>query len=133
MPMTIHDERQLTGLDFARLRRLATGGAPPQLVELLAEADVVDSRAVPPDVVTMYAQVEVEDPRTRRRQTLVVCYPRDARPDAGFVSVMSPVGLALLGLKTGSVAHWQAPGGEERAAAVTAVLYQPEAAGDYLT
>jgi len=133
MPMTIQDQRQLTGLDFARLRKMTAAGAPPALDELLDEADVVDSRAVAPDVVTMYAQVEVEDPGTRRRQTLVVCYPRDARPGAGFVSVLSPVGLALLGLRVGSVARWQAPGGEERAAAVTAVLYQPEAAGDYLT
>jgi len=133
MSMTIHDERQLTGLDVARLRRMAAAGAASQLAELLDEARVVDPRDVAADVVTMNARVEVEDLHTRRRQSLVVCYPRDAQPGAGLVSVLSPVGLALLGLQAGAVARWQTPDGEEHAAAVMAVPFQPEAAGDYLT
>lgn len=133
MEKTIAGLRQLTALDFARLRKVASLGAHPDLDELLDEAEVIDSREVAPDVVTMYAQVEIEDLGNRSRQTLVVCYPADAQPAKGFISVLSPVGLALLGLQVGSVARWQAPGGGENAARVTAILFQPEASGDHLT
>ncbi len=133
MEKTIAALRQLTALDFARLKKVAGPGAPPQLDQLLDEADVIDSRDVAPDVVTMYAQVEVEDLASRGRQKLVVCYPDDAEPANGYISVLSPVGLALLGLQAGAVARWQAPGGREQAARVAAILFQPEASGDYLT
>jgi len=133
MEKTIAGLRQLTALDFARLRKVADFGAQPALAELLDEAEVIDSRQVAPDVVTMYAQVEVEDLGTRGRQTLVVCYPADAEPARGSISVLSPVGLALLGLPVGAVARWRAPGGREKAAKVAAILFQPEASGDYLT
>ncbi|HEY0885033.1 MAG TPA: GreA/GreB family elongation factor [Ramlibacter sp.] len=133
MEKTIAGLRQLTALDFARLRKVASSGSQPALDELLDEADVIDSRQVAPDIVTMYAQVEVEDLGARGRQTLVVCYPADAEPARGYISVLSPVGLALLGLPVGAVARWQAPGGGEQAAKVAAILFQPEASGDYVT
>jgi regulator of nucleoside diphosphate kinase len=133
MEKTIAGLRQLTALDFARLRKVASSGSQPALDELLDEADVIDSRQVAPDIVTMYAQVEVEDLGTRGRQTLVVCYPADAEPARGYISVLSPVGLALLGLPVGAVARWQAPGGREQAAKVAAILFQPEASGDHVT
>ncbi|HSW20542.1 MAG TPA: GreA/GreB family elongation factor [Ramlibacter sp.] len=133
MPKLIHGERKLTGLDFSRLVKLAMPGQWPALAELLGEADVVDSRQVPRDVVTMYAQVMIEELKSRRRQTLVVCYPDDAEPSIGYISVLSPVGLALIGLPLGAVARWQTPGGDEIAAEVMAILFQPEATGDYVT
>lgn len=133
MNRTIAALRQLTALDFARLKKVASFGAQPELDELLDEAEVIDSRQVAPDIVTMYAQVEVEDLATGGRQTLVVCYPADAEPARGCISVLSPVGLALLGLQLGAVARWQAPGGGEKAAKVVAILFQPEASGDYVT
>jgi len=131
---TIHGERTLTELDFVRLVKLTTGGhPPPALADLLDAADVLPSREVPADIVTMYAQVEIEDLPTRQRQKLVVCYPADAAPNAGFISVLSPVGMGLLGLKAGATARWHTPGGEENTARVVAVLFQPEASGDYTT
>ncbi|NKE68497.1 transcription elongation factor GreAB [Ramlibacter sp. RBP-2] len=133
MEKTIAALRQLTALDSARLRKMAGSGSQPELDELLDEAEVIDSREVAPDIVTMYAQVEVEDIGSRSRRTLVVCYPADAEPARGFISVLSPVGLALLGLPVGAVARWQAPGGIESAARVAAILFQPEASGDYVT
>ena len=129
MHATIHGERTLTELDFARLGKLRDGHAP--LAQLLDATDVIPSRDVPADIVTMYSQLELLDLQTRRRQKLTLCYPRDAEPAAGFISVLSPVGLALLGLRVGSVARWCTPGGEENEAEVSAVLFQPEASGDY--
>ncbi|HWI83819.1 GreA/GreB family elongation factor [Ramlibacter sp.] len=133
MDETISGLRLLTSLDFVRLTRVAGLRRQPELESLLSDAEVVDSRQVAPDVVTMYAQVEIEAVDTGRRQTLVVCYPADADPARGHISVLSPVGLALLGLQAGAIARWQGPGGDPSAAAVTAILFQPEASGDYVT
>lgn len=124
-------ERTLTELDFARLHRLA-GKQPPQwLADLLDAADILDSHAVSPDTVTMYSSVRCEDPHTGLQQTLTICYPDDAEPNAGFVSVLSPVGCSLLGLRAGDVARWRTPQGDDGAARILAVLFQPEASGDY--
>ena len=133
MLATIHGERTLTKLDFVRLQKLTGNHPPAALADLLDMADVLPSREVPADIVTMYTQVEIEDLPTRQRQKLVVCYPDDAAPNDGFVSVLSPVGIGLLGLKAGETARWHTPGGEENAARVVTVLFQPEASGDYTT
>ncbi len=131
MHAVVHGERTLTDLDFARLTKLLSQQLPPTLADLLAGAEVMKSRAVNADVVTMYSRVEVVDAHTRRRQVLTICYPDDAEPAAGCISVLSPVGISLLGLKTGEIAKWLTPTGEECAAEIAAIQYQPEAAGDY--
>jgi regulator of nucleoside diphosphate kinase len=131
MHTALRGERTLTELDFSRLRKLASGNLAPELSDLLSAADVLHSREVPADTVTMYSQVELQDLHTRRRQKLTICYPDDAEPSAGFISVLSPVGRSLLGLQVGAVARWQTPSGEEGAAEVVAILFQPEASGDY--
>jgi len=131
MHAVVHGERTLTDVDFARLTKLLSQQLPPTLADLLASAEVMKSRAVDADVVTMYSRVEVVDAHTRRRQVLTICYPDDAEPAAGCISVLSPVGISLLGLKTGDIAKWLTPTGEECAAEIAAIQYQPEAAGDY--
>lgn len=133
MHATIHGERTLTERDFSRLSGLLAGQLPPNLADLLSATDVVLSRNVPASVVTMYSQVEVVDAHTLRRQKLTICFPGDAEPGAGFISVLSPVGLSLIGLKEGDVARWLTPSGEECSAEVVRVLFQPEASGDYVT
>jgi regulator of nucleoside diphosphate kinase len=47
------------------------------------------------------------------------------------VSVLSPVGSALLGMRVGSIARWSTPAGDEKAAEILAILFQPESSGDY--
>ena len=131
MHATIHGERTLTEPDFARLSRLLGRKLPAGLADLLASADLTSSRTVPPDVVTMCSRVELVDVHTGRRQTLAICYPEDAEPAAGSISVLSPVGSSLLGLKVGDVARWVTPNGDDCAAEVAAILFQPEATGDY--
>lgn len=132
-------ERTLTELDHVRLsgllRRGPRGlGASAQrdlLAPVLDACAIVPSRQVPADVVTMYSQVELRDARSGRAQTLTLCYPGDAAPAAGLVSVLSPVGASLLGLTVGSIARWATPAGEQRQAEVVAIRFQPEAGGDY--
>lgn len=128
-------ERTLTELDHVRLlslaRRQRPGVAAAAIEPLLDACNVVPSRQVRPDVVTMYSQVLLQDLASGLRSRLTLCYPADAEPAAGFVSVLSPVGCSLLGLTVGAVARWSTPSGEARSAEVVALLFQPEASGDY--
>ena len=133
MHETINGERTLTDLDFARLSKLLKSRLPHSLDSLLATAEVTSSRAIDKNIVTMYSTVELVDVVTRRRQALTVCYPGDAEPAAGFISVLSPVGMSLLGARVGDIARWRTPNGDECAAEVVAILFQPEATGDYST
>jgi regulator of nucleoside diphosphate kinase len=126
-------ERKLTELDFTRLSKFTAAGALPHLGDLLDEVDVVPARAIPPDVVTMYAQFVIRDLKLQRRQTVVVCYPADSDPAKGFVSVLSPAGMGLIGLPAGAIARWVGAGGEETVAQIEGILFQPEATGDYVT
>lgn len=128
--------RTLTELDHVRLAALLRRAAPapvrePALADLLDAADLVPSRQVDPDVVTMYSQVLLADGHDGSRRKLTLCYPGDAEPEAGFVSVLSPIGAALLGCRVGDLARWRTPAGDERSGEVVALLFQPEASGDY--
>lgn len=131
-------ERTLTNRDHARLKRLlsASTADPRQavtaaLLSAMDDAELVPAGSVSPDVITMYSRVQLNELATGRQQVLTLCYPQDALPSEGFVSVLSPVGSALLGLRAGSVAAWQSPAGIELQARITAVLFQPEASGDF--
>jgi regulator of nucleoside diphosphate kinase len=132
-------ERTLTELDHVRLSRLIDpaprgriGPRPAQpLADLLDASRVVPSREVSPQVVTMNSQVVLRDPRSGQDSTLTLSYPGEAEPAAGRVSVLSPVGQSLLGLPVGATARWQTLAGDERSARIVALLFQPEASGDY--
>jgi regulator of nucleoside diphosphate kinase len=131
-------DRTLTELDHARITRLTRGDGGPSrnrsgdpLESALDAASLVPSRAVPADVVTMNSQVLIRDLETSRQHQLTLCYPADAEPELGRVSVLSPVGASLLGLRAGDEASWTTPNGEQRTARVEKVLFQPESSGDY--
>lgn len=133
MHKILRGERLLTEIDSARLNKLRGEQFPAELSEALAFLDLVPSREIPPDFVTMYSQVIVEDLGSKKRQKLTLCYPADAEPHLGFISVLSPVGASLLGQRVGAIARWQTPNGDACAAEVAALLFQPEASGDYTT
>lgn len=131
------DERTVTELDLVRLEHLirrleAAGSAVGVPLDVLIDtAEVVPSRSVPADVVTVNSRVEVVDVVTGAAHEVTVCWPADADVAAGRVSVLSPAGAGLLGHRTGDVARWAAPDGAPHAVTVGAVLFQPEASGDY--
>lgn len=131
-------ERTLTELDHVRLlnlvRRDAGGDGSSHIAaieDVLDACSLVPSREVSPDIVTMYSRVLLQDTQTGARSTITLCYPAEAEPASGFVSVLSPIGSALLGLRVGSIARWPTPGGDERSAEIVAILFQPESTGDY--
>lgn len=133
MHKNLAGERLLTEIDHARLNKLHGAQLPPELIETLDSLDLVPSREIPPDVVTMYSQVMVEDIDSHQRQKLTLCYPGDAEPHLGFISVLSPVGTSLLGQRVGAIARWRTPNGDACAADIVALLFQPEASGDFTT
>jgi len=81
----------------------------------------------------MYSQVLLRFVEDGIKRKLTLCYPQDAEPQFGLVSVLSPIGLSLLGQQVGATARWESPDGTERVAEVEAILFQPEASGDYKT
>lgn len=131
MTATIHGERVLTELDHVRLTKLLDAKAHPALESLLDYAELMRSREVPADIVTIHSRITTADTRTGQRDQITLCYPREADPSKGFVSVLSPVGMSLIGLRLGATARWKTPGGEDGSALVEEILYQPEASGEY--
>ena len=134
MPAITQDSvvRTLTELDFVRLQKLGGGQLPDELEENFLHADLSEGRTIPPDVVTMNSRVDITDLASGARQTLTLCYPADAQPARGRISVLSPVGAGLLGLRAGTVARWRTPQGGDCSARIDAVVFQPEASGDYV-
>jgi regulator of nucleoside diphosphate kinase len=124
--------RLLNELDHVRIRKLLPQqGVPGPLAELLAEADLVPPREVPPDVATMHSQLLLQDLDSGQQRRLTLCYPADADPAQGLISVLSPAGTSLLGLPVGTEAHWQTPDGRQHAVRLLDILFQPEASGHY--
>ena len=133
---TLAGKRTFTEQDFGRLECLGDGQLPSVLTEKWggrAFRALIPSPEIPATTVTMYSQVEIRDVRSQRQQRLTLCYPHHAQPSLGFISVLSPIGSSLLGLSVGAIAHWQTPHGERCAAEIWALLFQPEATGDYAT
>ncbi len=122
--------------DLDRLERLlespavAALPAAAALGRELERANVVEPADLPPDVVTMNSQVTCVDEVSGETHRLTLVYPPDADVDKHKVSVLAPVGTALLGLSVGQSIDWNAPGGRSLRLRVTAIAYQPEAAGD---
>lgn len=105
----------------------------PYLDALRAELDrakVVPSRDIPPDVVTMNSTISLFDIDTGEVEQFTLVFPRDADADVGKISVIAPLGTAMLGYRVGDVFEWNVPIGRKRWR-VDKVIYQPEAAGDY--
>lgn len=101
-----------------------------QLENELARAVVVPREEIPADVVTMNSRVIFENETTGERREVQLVYPREADIDAGKISVLVPVGTALLGMRVGQSIDWALPSGEKHRYRVVAIPYQPEAAGD---
>lgn len=126
----------LSSLDQARLLNLLGSKAYshlPGIDALMDEVDranVVDPKEVPPQVVTMNSTVRFVDDSSGAEYQFTLVYP-DKAGAADSISVLAPVGSALLGLSVGQSIAWQVPGGRKLDLRVLEVVRQPEASGDY--
>ncbi|MFK3846946.1 MULTISPECIES: nucleoside diphosphate kinase regulator [Stenotrophomonas] len=113
--------------DLARLEALLDSPAASALPaaaalsDELTRATVLAPGEMPAGIVKMHSRVECEDATTGDKHVLTLVYPREANVDEHKVSVLAPVGTALLGLSIGQSIDWDAPGGRKLKLRVTAV------------
>jgi len=129
--ITKSDEQKLRAL-IASVQAVdeATKTNLEKLEKELNRAKLVSSRKIPTDVITMNSQVRVLDVESGEESTYAIVFPSDANIEKGRISILAPIGTALLGYRVGDVVDWEVPSGWKRLKIVE-TLYQPEAAGDY--
>jgi len=124
----------ITEFDLKRLRELiADAGSTDyrnspylkQLDEELHRGQVVRPQEVPADVVTMNSRVLLIDVESGEEMEYTLVFPQDADPAQGRLSVLAPIGTAMLGYRVGDVFSWQVPDGV-RKFKVAKILFQPE-------
>jgi regulator of nucleoside diphosphate kinase len=126
--VTPPDMARLTSLlEARRWHGREDGRTLEVLEEELDRAVVVDAEQLPPDVVTLDSRVQLIDLDSGEELLFAVVLPSRANADEGRISVLAPLGMAVLGYRSGDVIEWDVPGGRRRLR-VTHVLYQPEAA-----
>ncbi|MCO2151829.1 nucleoside diphosphate kinase regulator, partial [Pseudomonas aeruginosa] len=127
----------ITRLDLQRLERLLDGldefGPAAEALEAeLSRAQVVGHDEIPPGVVTMNSTVRCREESSGKEYTLTLVYPEDVAGE-GKVSILAPVGTALLGLTIGQTIDWPAPSGKTLKLTlleIDCLLYTSDAADD---
>ena len=130
---------KVTEFDLRRLKKLLREAqytdyrGSEYLDELQAELDgaqIVPSQAVSQSVVTMNSTVVLLDLVMGEEETYTLVFPEDADIRQGKISILAPIGTAMLGYEIGDTFESEAPAGKRRLK-VKQIIYQPEAAGDY--
>ncbi|MDZ4184271.1 MAG: nucleoside diphosphate kinase regulator [Desulfuromonadales bacterium] len=129
----------ITKSDMNRLRDLIEGirayNPKPNanldnLEKELDRAKVVTPKKIPNDVITMNSQVRVLDMESCEDSTYTIVFPAQANIAHNKISILAPIGTALLGYRVGAIVEWAVPSGLKRLK-IEEILYQPEAAGNY--
>ncbi|PHM62879.1 nucleoside diphosphate kinase regulator [Xenorhabdus ishibashii] len=101
------------------------------LNEELDRAEIVAPVDIPADVVTMNSEIRFIDLGSNEERVRTLVYPAALQDSTKHLSVMAPLGAALLGLRVNDEIKWKLPNGETTRIKVLEILYQPEAAGEY--
>ena len=125
----------ITETDMKKLRPLleTMKNSRDDLRELQAElehAQIVAPEEVPGQVITMNSKARVLELKSGEEMIYTLVFPDQADIDQGRISVVAPIGTAMLGHRVGDEFEWGVPGGIVRLR-VEEVLYQPEAAGHF--
>lgn len=127
----------VSDVDAQRLERLlealpANAFAGKSALETeLERADIVASREVPPTVVTMNSKVKFRVDDSQEEFSLTLVYPKDVDESGETISILAPVGSALLGLSQDDEIEWPKPGGGTLRVRIVEIIFQPERAGEY--
>jgi regulator of nucleoside diphosphate kinase len=127
----------LTSQDLERLENLLESlpaNSVPGSAELLSElarAEIVEPEQIPPSVVTMNSTVRFSMDSSGEEFCLTLVYPKDVDGTGDKISVLAPVGSALLGLSTGDEIEWPRPGGGTIKVRIEEIIYQPEREGKF--
>lgn len=130
--ITKPDRERLTKLiEIARERE---GDANRKYIDSLEEelerAEVVQQKDIPADVITMRSTVRLKDLDTSEEVTYQLMFPSEANFEEGKISLLAPIGTAMIGYRHADVIEWEVPSGVRRLS-VEEVLYQPESKGEY--
>ena len=113
--MTEEDHEKLTQLlKGVRQRQFRDLAHVEQLDAELDRARVVPAHEIPPEVITMNTEVALRDLDTGEEQVLTLVFPHEANVDKRKVSVLAPLGTAVLGYRAGDVIEWEMPAGKRR-------------------
>lgn len=132
-------EIYITEFDLARLKELLQVGISfkerdrdhlKSLQNELDRAHIVDPAAIPHDVVTMNSRVSLKDMETGEENIYTLVFPSDADIEHRKISILAPIGTAILGCRSGDRVDWLVPAGQ-RKVKIQDILYQPEAVGHY--
>jgi len=134
--MNVRPEITITSLDADRLNNLIESlpknsfAGKAELESELARANVVAPELILPTIVTMNSKVKFVIESTKEEFELTLVYPKDIDSSGGKISILAPVGSALLGLSQGDEIEWPKPGGGFFKVKLREVIYQPERAGE---
>jgi regulator of nucleoside diphosphate kinase len=129
----------ITKFDLARLKELLEVGITfkerdreylESLRNELDRAHIVEPTALPDDVVSMNSRVRLRDLETNDEKAYTLVFPSEANLEQQKISILAPIGTAILGYRAGDTVEWIVPGGI-RNLRIEEILYQPEAAGQY--
>lgn len=125
----------ITKNDYESLIKLLKEKRPHDIYDetLLGELKkgrIVDSKEIPDDVITMNSKVNFTDVESDSNFTYWLVFPKDSNPDKNKISILSPIGTALLGYRCGDVISLEVPTGQKKLR-VEKIIYQPEAEGNY--
>jgi len=129
-------EIYITEHDMKRLRALIEiyNGKDKPYIDLLEEelerAKVVDPKSIPNDVVTMNSVVRIKDMDTNEEKTFTLVFPGKREVTENALSILAPIGTALLGYREGDIVEWEVPAGMKRFQ-IMEIIYQPERLGNY--
>ena len=101
-----------------------------ELEDELARGKVVKSQDIPDNIITMNSKIHLLDLDTQEEMIYRLVFPDNADVAEGKISILAPIGTAMLGYKTGDIIEWKVPGGITKLE-VKEILYQPESEGDY--
>ena len=129
----------LTRADYQRLNDVLRAslldrredlGDLTRLQEEIKRAKIVEPSEIPGDIVTMNSRVRLRDLDSGEQMQVSLVYPAAADAAANKISILAPIGTAILGYRTGDKVEWEVPAGVRRLK-IDDVLYQPEASGDF--
>src|SRR6185436_18568999 len=124
------DYNRLNGLiDRTRERNSVDKEYLNKLEAELERAEVVEPKDIPADVITMRSKVRLKDLVSGESNTYSLVFPTEADSAEGKISVLAPIGTAILGYRQGDTIEWPVPSGV-RKLKVEEILYQPESSGD---
>lgn len=131
----------ITDTDMKRLRELILVARQfkkeeekylQELETELNRGEVVKSQDIPANVITMNSEVHLRDLNTKEEITYQLVFPDHADAGQGKISILAPIGTALLGYRVGDIIEWKVPAGIVKLK-VEKILYQPEANGKDLS